>query len=53
MNDRVATIPGYLMFTLPPGGWGTYGNIDDGKLPAYFLVDYVRVWQNAAWAEKK
>ncbi|MCX7009043.1 MAG: glycoside hydrolase family 16 protein, partial [Kiritimatiellaeota bacterium] len=52
-NERIATVPGYLMFTLPTGGWGTYGNIDDTHLPAYFLVDYVRVWQNAAWAEPK
>lgn len=52
-NERVASVPGHIMFTLPTGGWGTYGNIDDAKLPAYFLVDYVRVWQNAAWAETK
>ncbi len=52
-NERIATVPGYLMFTLPTGGWGTYGNVDDAKLPAYFLVDYVRVWQKAEWAEPK
>ena len=52
-NERVATLPGYLMFTLPTGGWGTFGIVDDAKLPACFLVDYVRVWQKAEWAEPK
>jgi beta-glucanase (GH16 family) len=52
-NERVATIPGYLMFTLPTGGWGTFGIVDDAKLPDYFLVDYVRVWQKAEWAEPR
>lgn len=52
-NERIATVPGYLMFTLPTGGWGTFGIVDDAKLPDYFLVDYVRVWQKAEWAELK
>lgn len=43
-DPRVSTIPSYMMFTLPTGGWDNDG-LDDAKLPAEFVIDYVRVWQ--------
>lgn len=52
-DDRIASVPEYMMFTMPVGGWGTNGYVDDAKLPAHFLVDYVRVWQKAEWADMK
>ncbi len=44
-NDRVASVPEHIIFTMPVGGWGTYGIVEDDKLPATFEIDYVRVWQ--------
>lgn len=44
-NARVSNVPAYLKYTMPMGGWGTHGYVDESKLPAYFLIDYVRVWQ--------
>ena len=32
------------MFTLPAGGWDN-DPLDDARLPADFVIDYVRVWQ--------
>ncbi len=43
-NPRVSTVPSILMFTLPMGGWDNDA-LDDEKLPADFVIDYVRVWQ--------
>ncbi len=48
-NDRIASVPEYIMYTMPIGGWGGNTNVDDSKLPAYFIVDYVRVWQKEEW----
>ncbi|HBC88093.1 MAG TPA: hypothetical protein DCZ94_14175 [Lentisphaeria bacterium] len=48
-NDRIASVPEYIMYTMPIGGWGAGCNVDDSKLPAYFTVDYVRVWQKDEW----
>ncbi|HCE44098.1 MAG TPA: hypothetical protein DET40_11165 [Lentisphaeria bacterium] len=48
-NDRIASVPEYIMYTMPIGGWGGNTNVDDSKLPAYFTVDYVRVWQKDEW----
>ncbi len=44
-NERIMDLPGYILYTMPVGGWGTNGVVDDAKLPAYFEIDYVRVWQ--------
>jgi beta-glucanase (GH16 family) len=49
-GDRVSKVPGYLMFTMPTGGWGTNGVIDEDKLPDTFDVKWVRCWQNREWA---
>ena len=43
-NDRIASVPSELMFTLPVGGWDNDA-VDDAKLPGEFVIDYVRVWQ--------
>lgn len=43
-NPRVSSVPSTIMFTLPSGGWDNE-ELDDTKLPADFIVDYVRVWQ--------
>jgi beta-glucanase (GH16 family) len=43
-SPRVSNIPSMFLFTLPMGGWDNNG-LDDAKLPADFLIDYVRVWQ--------
>ena len=37
-------VPEILMFTLPMGGWDNSA-LDETKLPADFVIDYVRVWQ--------
>lgn len=43
-DERVCSVPSYVMFTVPQGGWdGNY--LDDSKLPDDFVIDYVRVWQ--------
>jgi hypothetical protein len=34
---------------MPIGGWGTNSYVDADKLPAYFTIDYVRVWQKEEW----
>ncbi|HEY0306616.1 MAG TPA: glycoside hydrolase family 16 protein [Acidobacteriaceae bacterium] len=43
-DERVPSVPEYLMFTYPSGGWDNDA-LDDHKLPADFVIDYVRVWQ--------
>ncbi len=50
-DQRVSNVPSFLMYTMPAGGWGTNGIVDDHKLPAYFEIDYVRVWQKEEWKE--
>ncbi len=44
-SDRIGVTPEYILFTLPLGGWGTNGYVDDAHLPATFSIDYVRAWQ--------
>jgi beta-glucanase (GH16 family) len=44
-NPRVGVTPAYILFTMPLGGWGTNGFVDDAKLPDAFQIDYVRAWQ--------
>jgi beta-glucanase (GH16 family) len=43
-NPRIASVPAILMFTLPMGGWDN-SPLQDDRLPADFVIDYVRVWQ--------
>jgi beta-glucanase (GH16 family) len=43
-NPRISDVPSDLMFTLVSGGWDNDA-IDDSRLPADLIVDYVRVWQ--------
>ena len=50
-DPRISTIPGYLMFTLPMGGWDNTP-LDLKQLPANFQIDYVRCWQRNDWAGK-
>jgi len=43
-DQRVATVPASLKFTVQMGGWA--GNeVDDAALPQDFRIDWVRVWQ--------
>jgi beta-glucanase (GH16 family) len=50
-NERIMSVPGHLMFTLPAGGWDNDW-LDDARLPDEFLIDYVRVWQRTDRAGK-
>ena len=43
-DTRVSNVPGIVMFTLPEGGWDNSA-LDETKLPADFVIDYVRIWQ--------
>lgn len=43
-NPRISAVPSILMFTLPMGGWDNNA-VEDARLPADFVIDYVRVWQ--------
>ena len=40
----MSNVQSHLMYTLPQGGWDNNA-VDDNKLPADFVIDYVRVWQ--------
>ncbi len=43
-NDRVGSVPGYLIFCVQMGSWATK-DVDLAKLPDSFQVDYVHAWQ--------
>ncbi|MCW3053315.1 MAG: glycoside hydrolase family 16 [Chthonomonadales bacterium] len=43
-NPRISDVPSDLMFDMVQGGWDN-DPIDDSRLPADLIVDYVRVWQ--------
>ena len=43
-SPRISDIPSYFMFDLVTGGWEAEP-LDDTKLPADFVIDYVRAWQ--------
>ncbi len=49
-NPRVASVPAMLMFTMPTGGWDNTP-LEDARLPADFIIDWVRVWQRKDLAE--
>jgi hypothetical protein len=48
-NPRIGNIPSAIMFTLPMGGWDNNA-LEDARLPADFIIDYVRVWQRKGLA---
>jgi len=43
-NPRISNIQSDIMFTFVAGGWDN-NSLNDAKLPDYFPIDYVRVWQ--------
>jgi len=43
-NDRISNVATRMMFTLVSGGWDN-DELDDARLPADLIIDYVRVWQ--------
>lgn len=43
-SPRVSSVPSDLMFTHVMGGWDN-NELDDKRLPADFVIDYVRCWQ--------
>jgi beta-glucanase (GH16 family) len=43
-GERVSTVPAYFIIEFTTGGWDNNA-VDDTKLPADYLLDYVRVWQ--------
>jgi len=43
-NERVSNVPSYIKLNTQMGGWATK-DVDLSKLPDYFKVDHVRVWQ--------
>jgi beta-glucanase (GH16 family) len=45
-NERVSSVPVYLKLCVQMGGWATK-DVDDGALPDFMVVDWVRAWQRA------
>lgn len=43
-NERVSNVASYIKLNTQMGGWATK-DVDLSKLPDFFKVDYVRVWQ--------
>jgi beta-glucanase (GH16 family) len=43
-SPRISNVQSHLMFTHVMGGWDNNA-LDDAKLPADFVIDYVRCWQ--------
>jgi len=43
-NDRIASVPMYVILYMVSGGWDNNA-LDDSQLPADFEIDYIRVWQ--------
>ncbi len=43
-NERVASVPEYISFVVQMGSWAAK-RVDEGKLPDYLQIDYVRAWQ--------
>jgi len=43
-SPRISDVTSDIMFTAVSGGWDN-DDVDDAKLPADFVIDYVRVWQ--------
>lgn len=45
-TDRISDVESNIIFTHVAGGWDNEP-LDDKKLPGYFEIDYVRVWQRS------
>ena len=45
-SDRVCTVQSYPILYMVSGGWANVP-LDPSKLPADFVIDYIRVWQRA------
>ncbi len=43
-NERVGSVPAYLLLNVQMGGWATK-DVDLAKLPDYYQIDWVRAWQ--------
>lgn len=43
-HARISNVRSYPIFYMVTGGWDN-SPVDDAKLPADFVVDYVRIWQ--------
>jgi beta-glucanase (GH16 family) len=43
-DPRVSNVPAHFIIEMTTGGWDNNA-VDDAKLPADYLIDYVRVWQ--------
>jgi beta-glucanase (GH16 family) len=43
-DPRVSSVPSYFIIEFTTGGWDNNA-VDDSKLPADYLLDYVRAWQ--------
>jgi beta-glucanase (GH16 family) len=49
-DPRVSSVPGYLIYDVVSGGWDNDA-LDDAKLPADLVVDWVRCWQREDLAQ--
>ena len=45
-SDRVCSVQSYPILYMVSGGWANVP-LDPSKLPADFVIDYIRVWQRA------
>jgi beta-glucanase (GH16 family) len=43
-DPRVCNVPSGIIIEITTGGWDNNA-VDDARLPADYLIDYVRVWQ--------
>jgi len=50
-SERISTVPGMFLLTMPIGGWDNRP-IDDQQLPADFMIDYVKAWQRSDLASE-
>jgi len=51
-NQRVCSVPMYPILYMVTGGWDN-SPLDDDRLPADFVIEYVRVWQREDWKPKE
>ncbi len=49
-SPRISTVPSSIIIEMTTGGWDNNA-VDDAKLPADYLIDYVRVWQRRDLAQ--
>jgi beta-glucanase (GH16 family) len=43
-DPRIGSTPEYFLIEITTGGWDN-DRVDDSKLPADYMIDYVRAWQ--------